>query len=154
MLNNWSIILGVDTMQIKELQPRMGNVDIVLDIVEVENPREFSKFGKSGRVANAKAVDSTGQIKLSLWNEQIDAVKPGIKVHITNGYVSEWQGELQLTTGKLGKLEVIGTATNTEGFLPKTTDATTNTVKKEQKTDGPDSEELDDVEEDLLDDDY
>ncbi len=31
----------------------------------------------------------------------------GDKVHITNGYVSEFQGEKQLTTGKFGKLEVV-----------------------------------------------
>ena len=36
-----------------------------------------------------------------------------MKVKITNGYVSEFQGELQLTTGKFGKLEVLETG---EGF--------------------------------------
>src|SRR3989338_4056844 len=68
---------------------------------------KFEKFGRSGRVATAVAKDETGDIKLTLWNDQIDQVKAGDKVHITNGYVSEWQGEKQLTTGKMGKLEVV-----------------------------------------------
>ncbi len=95
-------------MQVKDLQPKQGKVEIVLDIVDVSEPREFEKFGKSGRVANAVAKDETGDIKLTLWNDDIDKVKPGDKVKISNGYVSEWQGEKQLGTGKFGTLEIIG----------------------------------------------
>jgi replication factor A1 len=95
-------------MAIKDLQPRQGNVDIVVSVVDVGETREFEKFGKKGRVATAIAKDETGDIKLTLWNDQIDSVKAGDKVHIINGYVSEWQGEKQLTTGKFGKLEVVG----------------------------------------------
>ena len=94
-------------MAIKDLQVRQGNVDLIVDIVDVGEPREFEKFGRSGRVATAVAKDETGDIKLTLWNDQIDRVKAGDKVHITNGFVSEWQGEKQLTTGKMGKLEVV-----------------------------------------------
>lgn len=97
-------------MEIKDLQIRQGNVDIVVDVVDVSPPREFQKFGKTGRVASATVKDATGQVNLSLWNEQVDQVKPGQKVKITNGYVNEWQGEPQLTTGKMGKLEIVGEA--------------------------------------------
>ena len=88
----------------------MGNVDVTVDVVDVEEPREFQKFGKPGKVANATAKDETGNVKLTLWNEDIDKVKAGDKIHLTNGYVNEWQGEMQLTTGRLGKLEVVGKA--------------------------------------------
>lgn len=94
-------------MKIKELKARQGKVDIEVEITELGEAREFAKFDKGGRVANAMAKDDSGSIKLSLWNEQIDMVKPGTKVHIKNGYVSEWQGELQLTTGKFGTFEVL-----------------------------------------------
>jgi len=112
-------------MAIKDLQVRQGNVDIVVDIVDVGDPREFEKFGRSGRVATAVAKDETGDIKLTLWNDQIDQVRAGDKVHITNGYVSEWQGEKQLTTGKMGKLEVVGESKE----------------NKEEMTKGPNEEE-------------
>ena len=95
-------------MQIKDLKPKQGNVDIIVDVIDVESPMEFQKFGKPGKVANAIAKDETGDIKLTLWNEDIDKVKAGDKVHLTNAYVNEWQGEMQLTTGRMGKLEVIG----------------------------------------------
>ena len=94
-------------MQVKDLKPKQGNVDITIDVVDVGEAREFQKFGKPGRVANAVAKDETGNIKLTLWNEDIEKVSAGDKVHLTNGYVNEWQGEMQLTTGKFGKLEVL-----------------------------------------------
>ena len=95
-------------MQIKDLKPKQGNVDIIIDVVDLGTPREFQKFGKPGKVATAIAKDETGDIKLTLWNEDIERVNAGDKVHLTNGYVNEWQGEMQLTTGRMGKLEVIG----------------------------------------------
>ena len=97
-------------MQIKDLKPKQGNVDVTIDVVDVGEAREFQKFGKPGKVATAIAKDETGDIKLTLWNEDIDKVKSGDKVHITNGYVSEWQGEMQLTTGRMGKMEIVGKA--------------------------------------------
>lgn len=94
-------------MAIADLQPRQGKVDIVVEVVSMDEPREFNKFGKVGRVCNATVKDESGQIKLTLWNDDIDKVKPGMKLHIENGYVNEWQGEMQLTTGKFGKLEPV-----------------------------------------------
>lgn len=95
-------------MQIKDLKPKQGNVDITIDVVDVGESREFQKFGKPGKVANAIAKDETGDIKLTLWNDDIEKVKAGDKVQIINGYVNEWQGEMQLTTGRMGKLEIVG----------------------------------------------
>jgi|TARA_B100001971_G_scaffold202585_1_gene216534 replication factor A1 len=112
-------------MAIKDLKIRQGNVDIIVDVVDVGEVREFEKFGRTGRVATAIVKDETGDMKLTLWNENIENVKAGDKVHITNGYVSEWQGEPQLTTGKLGKLEVVGESKET----------------KEEMTKGPDEKE-------------
>ncbi|HLG23893.1 MAG TPA: SOSS complex subunit B family protein [Candidatus Nanoarchaeia archaeon] len=97
-------------MKVKDLKAKMGNVDIIIDVIDIAEPREFQKFGKPGRVANAIAKDETGDVKLTLWNDDIEKVKAGDKIHITNGYVNEWQGELQLGTGRMGKMEIVGKA--------------------------------------------
>jgi len=94
-------------MQIKELQARQGNVNLIGTVTEIGDTREFEKFGKTGRVANAKLKDESGEVTLTLWNDDIDKVKAGDKIEIENGWVSEWQGELQLGTGKFGKLNVM-----------------------------------------------
>lgn len=129
-------------MQIKDLTPKQGNVDITVDVIDVSPPREFQKFGKSGRVANAIAKDETGDIKLTLWNDDIDRIKAGDKIHLTNGYVNEWQGEMQLTTGRMGKMEVVGKAEMAE----KKDEIKTNIPPE----DSNDFEELD-VEEEKID---
>jgi len=94
-------------MEIKDIQAGQGKIDVVVDIVSVEEPRTFEKFGRQGKVANAVAKDSSGEIKMSLWNEQVDLVKAGMKVHVVNGWCSEFRGEKQLSTGKFGRLEVV-----------------------------------------------
>ncbi len=92
---------------IKDLAAKQGKVDIVVEIVEVGGVREFDKFGAKGRVCDAVVKDESGQIPLTLWNDQIDLVKPGDKVHIKNGYVNEYKGEIKLTTGKFGTMEIV-----------------------------------------------
>ena len=94
-------------MKLSELKPRMGKVDIEVEIKSLEEPRTFNKFGKDGRVCNAIISDGESEMKLTLWNEEIDKIKVGAKIKITNGYVNEFQGEMQLTAGRFGKLEVI-----------------------------------------------
>ena len=94
-------------MEIVDLKPRQGNVEIVGDIIDKGEIREFQKFGKPGRVCTAKLKDGSGEISLTLWNDDIEKVNVGDKVKIENGYVNEWQGEMQLTTGKFGKLEIV-----------------------------------------------
>lgn len=85
----------------------MGNVDIEAEVTDVSEAREFEKYGRAGKVATATIKDETGEIPLSLWNEQIDTVKVGDTIKITNGYVSEWQDNAQLTAGKFGTLEIV-----------------------------------------------
>ena len=94
-------------MNIKELQPRQGNVELVAEIAEIGDVREFNKFGKAGRVATARLKDDTGEIELSLWNEQIDQFGKGDTIKVVNGYVKEYQGEMQLTTGMRGTIEIV-----------------------------------------------
>ena len=123
-------------MKVNQLKPMQGKVDIEVEVVEVGDIREFQKFGKSGRVATATVKDDSGEIKLTLWNEDIDKVKPGCIIKITNGYVSEFQGESQLTAGRFGKLEVID-----EKGVKEDQKATKKETKKEEDVEESEVEE-------------
>lgn len=92
-------------MKISELQPKQGNVEVEGTILEISPAREFQKFGRPGKVANSILQDDSGKIVLTLWNEDVDRFKEGDKVAIKNGYVNEWQGEKQLTSGRYGSIE-------------------------------------------------
>ena len=93
-------------MQITDLKARQGKVDIEVEVIEMTEPREFNKSGRAGRVCTARVKDDSGEVDLTLWNETIDQISVGDMVKIENGYVSEYQGNLQLTAGKFGTLTV------------------------------------------------
>jgi replication factor A1 len=128
-------------MKVNELKPKQGKIDIVLEVTEKSEPKEFSKFGSTGRVCNAKGKDETGEIAVTLWNEQIDQVNVGDKIHITNGYVSEYQGEMQLSTGKFGQLKVLG--------KEEAEQAKKDVPEDEEPLEVPEETELEPSEEDL-----
>lgn len=95
-------------MKLIELKPGQGKVDVEVTVKSKEEPRQFEKYGKQLRVSNAVVSDDSGEIKMGLWNEDIDKVKVGDKIKVTNGYVSEFNGIKQLSAGKFGKIEVMG----------------------------------------------
>jgi|SRR3989344_1107348 len=94
-------------MKVSELKPNQGKVDIEVEVKSLGEPRVFNKYGKDLKVLNAVVFDDSGEISLSLWNDDTEKVKVGDKVKISNGYVSEFNGTMQLTSGKFGKLEVV-----------------------------------------------
>ena len=97
-------------MKIGEIRDGDRKIDLTATVIEKGETREAkSRYtDDSFKVATATIEDETGTIALNLWNEQIDTVNIGNKVHIINGWVSEWQGEKQLSTGKFGQLEIVG----------------------------------------------
>ena len=94
-------------MLINELQPGPANGEIIAVVSEKSNIREFDKFGKKGRVCNAILEDESGRITLTLWNDEIESLNVGDKVKLSNGWVSEFRGEKQISTGKFGQIEIL-----------------------------------------------
>lgn len=91
-------------MKIGELSAGQGKVNINLEVKSKDDVREFDKYGKKLRVCNAIVSDGQDDITLTLWNDDIEKVNVGQKIRIENGYVSEFQGKLQLSAGKFGKI--------------------------------------------------
>jgi replication factor A1 len=87
----------------------MRRVDVEAKVIEKSPAREVTSRYKNEtyQVADALIRDDTGQIKLTLWNEQIEQVKENDSVKIENGYVTSFRGEIQLNVGRFGKLTVV-----------------------------------------------
>ena len=96
-------------MNIKDLKNGMKRVDVEGKVVEKAATREvMARFkDETYRVANAVISDGTGQIKLTLWNDQIEQVNENDTVKVENGYVTSFRGEVQLNVGRYGKLTVV-----------------------------------------------
>ncbi|NTV24261.1 MAG: hypothetical protein HGA85_07900 [Nanoarchaeota archaeon] len=69
--------------------------------------REFSRFGKPGKVAACLLKDDTGSIEISLWDDQIELFSNGDRVRIENAFVKDFRGVLQVALGRLGTIEKI-----------------------------------------------
>lgn len=96
-------------MKASEVKPDMRRLELELTIVEIEEPRAYTRRdGREGKVTTAVGEDDSGRIKISLWDADIDRVKVGNKIKITNGYSRLFRGEVQVSSGLYGKLEVLG----------------------------------------------
>ena len=81
------------------------NVNVEGEIVDISEPRKvITRYGSRVLVATAKLKDDTGSVDLTLWGKQIDEVKVGDKIKVENGFVKEFNGNIQLTLGKSGKI--------------------------------------------------
>lgn len=101
-------------MKVADLKSGVGKVDVSVIVKSKENPRSMIKFGKELVLCNCIVADDSGEVKMTLWNDDVTKVGVGDKIHITNGYVNEYQGEIQLTAGKFGKIEIIEKGEETE----------------------------------------
>jgi replication factor A1 len=96
-------------MNISEIRAGTGNITVEGEITAKDEPRDvLTKFGKKMRVCNATLKDESGEIVLSLWNDDIEKVNQGDKIKIENGWASEFKSNVQLSAGKFGKIVVLG----------------------------------------------
>ncbi len=94
-------------MIIKDLKPNSPIPEISLEVVSKEEPRKFANDRGSGTVCNCAGKDEAGQeVKVTLWNEQCTQVEEGDTMKILNGWCSEYKGQIQISTGKKGTLEI------------------------------------------------
>ena len=93
---------------IQNLRAGMNHVNLKAKVLEVTQPKQvFTRYGNYASLAKAVIEDNTGQIKLCLWNDQIDAVSAGTTVQIENARTSTFKGERQLSLGKTGTVSNI-----------------------------------------------
>lgn len=67
------------------------------------------RAGGTVDVCDAIISDNDGEdneMKFTLWGDDIKAVNVGDTLVITNGYTNEFKGEVSLTKGRYGQMEV------------------------------------------------
>ena len=93
-------------MKISEIKRGISGIAVTAKIVDISEPRDVqTKYGRR-RVADATLEDDSGQIKMSLWETQIDSVRVGDTVSVSGAYVTEFRDQLQLSIPKTGKIEI------------------------------------------------
>jgi ssDNA-binding replication factor A large subunit len=88
-------------MKVSDLKDKATVDEITLTIVEVQEPINT----RYGPVQPATAKDDTGDVQLSLWNEQVGQYAAEDKIKITKGWSKTYNGTMQVSTGKFGTIE-------------------------------------------------
>lgn len=83
-----------------------SNATIEGTITAISPPRDVSTARGPSRVADATVQDDTGSITLSLWGDDISKYSVGQKIKITDGWVKEFRGKLQVSMGRSGRISV------------------------------------------------
>jgi replication factor A1 len=100
--------LETSDLQIKDIDARVRSVNLKAKVVGKSIPRYvFSRFGNALTLSTATISDGTGCMRMSLWNAEIDRVSIGDTVQIENGWVRTFRGELQVSLGRNGRLQVV-----------------------------------------------
>jgi hypothetical protein len=76
-------------------------------IMQQKRVNELTAGMKGVDVNNVKLNDDTGTIRLCLWNDHINSVHVGDSIEVKNGYVYNFNGELQLRLRKHSTLSII-----------------------------------------------
>ncbi len=85
-----------------------GDALLRVRVDSVEEVRTFSrKDGSEGRVINLTVSDDTGDVRLALWDEEVDLVLGGTvgvgsRIRIIDGYVRRGPFGLEVSSGKWG----------------------------------------------------
>ena len=89
----------------------LGQGDITLSgvVLDTGTVRTFNRDdGTEGRVSNLTVGDETGRIRVTLWDdraERVTELAAGTTVELTDGYVRERDGSLELHVGANGRID-------------------------------------------------
>ena len=84
-----------------------SGIDTAGEITKIGETRTVNlKNGGTADVADATLSDDSGDVALALWGDDIKLATLGKRVTILNGYTNEFKGQVSLTKGKFGTLEV------------------------------------------------
>ncbi|MFQ6020409.1 MAG: DUF2240 family protein [Candidatus Aenigmatarchaeota archaeon] len=99
-------------LEIKNIIPKIRNLNLSARVIRVFGPKGFTtKEGRSGKVASIILGDSTGTIRLSLWDEQThlaEKITPGMAIQIFNGYTRDDNlGGVEIRLSKSGGIKIL-----------------------------------------------
>ena len=85
------------------------NVDLEsVEVISIGEPRTIqTRFGTEARVADVTIKDDTGEIVMSLWNDDIDKITVGDFLKLSNGYTNSYRGDVKFNVGRYGTIDIL-----------------------------------------------
>ena len=94
-------------LKLANLRPSQRGITIEFKVMKTEAVRKVRSRndGSSHQVADVLVGDETGVMFLTLWDDAITQVADGSVFRLVGGQTSLFQGRLQLSLGRNGKLQ-------------------------------------------------
>jgi replication factor A1 len=83
-----------------------SNATIDATITAISAVRNVETSRGASVVADATLQDESGTITLTLWGEDTKKYTVGQKIRITDGWVKDFRGKLQISMGRSGKISL------------------------------------------------
>jgi hypothetical protein len=98
-------------LEIKNVIPKIRDLRLTGRVIRIFEPRKFEKNGKKGKVASIVLGDETGNIRLSLWDDQTDIIeklKPGMAIETFGAYTRDnGLGGVEIRLGNRGGVRIL-----------------------------------------------
>lgn len=102
-------------LEIQNVVPMIRDLKLSGRIVRVFEAREFESKGRIGKVASVILGDSTGTIRLTLWDDQtelVEKLQPGMAIETFGAYSRDNRiGGVEIRLGKKGGVKILENTT-------------------------------------------
>ncbi len=93
---------------VQDLKTGMKHVNVKAQVIDIPKPSQVhTQFGNTIMMVNVLIGDSTGRIKLCLWEGQINSISKEAHLEIKNAQVYTFRGEKQLRLGRKGTITAL-----------------------------------------------
>ena len=98
-------------LEIQNVVPMIRDLKLSARVVNVSDVRQFESKGRKGKVASVILGDSTGTIRMSLWDDQtemLEKLEPGMAIETFGAYTRDNKlGGVEVRIGKKGGLKIL-----------------------------------------------
>ena len=86
-----------------------SGINVVGKVERKAIPRMVETKNGPTKVCGAFLKDETGEVRLTLWDSDIERIQNGYTIKIRNGYARPFRGEKYLSSGFYGSIDIIST---------------------------------------------
>jgi len=95
--------------KVKELVEGMKGAEIKGTVQAVFPTKEFEKNQKKGKLKSFILGDDTGEVRVTLWNDQVDKydITKGSEIEVSNAVVTKYNEKTQVALGFNGSIKIL-----------------------------------------------
>lgn len=102
---------GMKRLSVSQLKDGMQNIDLLVRVMQIFSPKQFEKGNRKGVLCNLVVADSTGEIRLTVWHDDVKKllekrVKRGTTLLLRNCYVKSFNEKPQISLAYNGSFGV------------------------------------------------